>query len=279
MATYVIGDIQGCYIELRQLLKFIHYHPNKDTLWCVGDLVNRGPHSLEVLRFIKGLGEKAVVVLGNHDLHLLAVAHGWTERLHRRDTLTAILQASDKTELLTWLRHRPLLHYDVTLKIAMIHAGLPPQWDIAQASQYAHEVEMALRGDHYQEYFNCLYGSKPRKWSEDLKGEERLRYITNCFTRLRYCSAEGELALEKKDAPEFTVHSPYQPWFSLPNRRSRETRIIFGHWSTLGYYTQHHVTALDTGCLWGGTLTALRLEDEQIYHVPCTGTCEPGQDF
>ncbi len=275
MATYVIGDIQGCYIELQQLLQRIHYHPAKDTLWCVGDLVNRGPHSLEVLRFFKELGNKAVVVLGNHDLHLLAVAHGRTERLHRKDTLTDILQATDKLELLTWLRHRPLFHYDESLKIAMIHAGLPPQWDIVQASQYAHEVEIALRSDHYQQYFNCLYGSNPRTWSEDLTDEDRLRYITNCFTRLRYCNAEGELALKKKNAPKFNPQDDYQPWFSLPHRRNRTTRIIFGHWSTLGYYAQHNVVALDTGCLWGGTLTALRLEDEQIYHVPCRRACDP----
>ncbi len=275
MATYVIGDIQGCYVELQQLLRQIHYRPDKDKLWCVGDLVNRGPSSLEVLRFIKNLGNRAITVLGNHDLHLLAVAHGRTERIHRKDTLTAILNAPDKTKLLTWLRHCPLLHYDITLNVAMIHAGLPPQWNFAQASQYAHEVETVLRSDQYLTYFNSLYGSKPRTWSENLKGEERLRYITNCFTRLRYCSAEGELALEKKEAPDPKSDSQYQPWFSLPNRRSREIRIIFGHWSTLGYYANHNVVALDTGCLWGGMLTALCLEDERIYRVPCAGACDP----
>lgn len=277
MATYAMGDIQGCYNELQQLLKLIQFDSNHDILWSVGDLVNRGPHSLEVLRFFKQLGERAVVVLGNHDLQLLTVAHGHTEYLRPGDTLMPVLQAADCQELVTWLRHRPLLHHDANLGFTLIHAGLPPQWDLAQARQYAAEVETVLRGNQYGEFLDNLYGSDPKKWSTDLKGFERLRFITNCFTRLRYCNAKGKLALKKKDSPQ-NYEDEYPPWFALPNRASRDTCIVFGHWSTLGYYAGHNVYALDNGCVWGGKLVALRLEDRRVFSIRCKGECIPGMD-
>jgi bis(5'-nucleosyl)-tetraphosphatase (symmetrical) len=277
MSTYAIGDIQGCYTELQRLLELIHFDPRHDVLWCTGDLVNRGTHSLEVLRFFKQLKERAIVVLGNHDLHLLAVADGHIEYLKPRDTLTAILEAPDCEELITWLRHRPFLHHDTDLGFTLIHAGLPPQWDLLQARQRAAEVEETLRGEKYQKYLANLYGNEPKKWSNKLTGWDRLRFISNCFTRLRYCNTKGHLDMKKKGAPELlkNKNSEVQPWFLLPNRASRDMQIIFGHWSTLGYYADNGVYALDTGCLWGGALTALRLEDKQKFTLPCEGARTP----
>jgi len=277
MSTYAIGDIQGCYTELQRLLELIQFNPHKDVLWCTGDLVNRGPNSLEVLRFFNGLKERAIVVLGNHDLHLLAVAEGHTEYLKPQDTLTPILEAPDREELLDWLRRRPFLHHDADLELTLIHAGIPPQWDLLQARQCAAEVEQALRGQNYQEYLANLYGNEPKKWDEKLTGWERLRFITNCFARLRYCTAKGKLAMKKKGAPSFEVHDKEQPWFWWP-RASSDMPIIFGHWSTLGYYADNGVYGLDTGCLWGGALTALRLEDKQVFTLPCAGECVPGEE-
>jgi bis(5'-nucleosyl)-tetraphosphatase (symmetrical) len=279
MSTYAIGDIQGCYQDLQALLQLIQFDPIQDTLWFTGDLVNRGPNSLQVLRFIKSLNERAIVVLGNHDIHLLAVAENNVQYLKPQDTLGSILSAYDREELLEWLRNRPLLHHDSTLGFTMIHAGLPPQWNLQQASECAKEVEQALSGEQYKDYLANVYGNKPKKWSEELEGWERLRFITNCFTRLRYCSAKGKLALKKKDSPSFDANEDkYQPWFLWSHRASREQNIIFGHWSTLGYYADNGVYALDTGCLWGGSLTALRLEDKQVFSLPCAGACDP-RDF
>jgi bis(5'-nucleosyl)-tetraphosphatase (symmetrical) len=279
MSTYAIGDIQGCYTELQRLLELIQFNPSQDVLWCTGDLVNRGPNSLEVLRFFKALKERAIVVLGNHDLHLLAVAYGNTEYLKPRDTLTPILEAPDREELLQWLRRRPFLHHDAYLGLTLIHAGLPPQWDLLQARQCAAEVEEALRGQKYQEYLANLYGNEPKRWEEKLTGWERLRFITNCFTRLRYCNSKGKLALKKKGSPSFdTNNDKEQPWFWWPQRASCNLQIICGHWSTLGYYANNGVYAIDTGCLWGGALTALRLEDKQVFTLPCAGECVPGEE-
>jgi bis(5'-nucleosyl)-tetraphosphatase (symmetrical) len=281
MSTYAIGDIQGCFNELQHLLEVIRFDPGQDVLWFTGDLVNRGPHSLEVLRFIKQLEERAIVVLGNHDLHLLAVAYGNLEHLKSKDTLTAILQAPDREELLEWLRQRPFLHHDPSLGYSLIHAGLPPQWDLSQACQYAHEVEEVLHGERVVDYMNHLYGDKPNQWSEQLTGWGRLRFITNCLTRLRYCTAEGRLALKNKGAPVLE-HSQLQaekPWFLWAHRASRESTIIFGHWSTLGFYAANGVYGLDTGCLWGGALTALRLEDKEVFRVSCPGACVPTGDI
>jgi len=278
MSTYAIGDIQGCYRDLLRLLEAINFDRNNDTLWCVGDLVNRGPQSLEVLRFFKKLGDKAIVTLGNHDLHLLAVGNGHTDYLKPKDTLHSVLQAPDNYELLTWLRHCPLLHHDQSLNFTMIHAGLPPQWDLATAQQCAREVETVLKSAQYPDYLANLYGNEPKKWSDKLAGWERLRFITNCFTRMRYCNDEGKLALKNKGTPRWNTKDSEQPWFLLPNRATRSEQIIFGHWSTLGYYAKHNVYALDTGCLWGGALTALRLEDQQVFSVQCTGERIPGED-
>jgi len=275
MSTYVVGDIQGCYTELQNLLKLVNFNFSQDILWCTGDLVNRGPNSLEVLRFFKELKERAIVVLGNHDLHLLAVAHGNIEYHKPQDTLTPILEAEDSEELLEWLRHRPFLHHDVDFEFTLIHAGLPPQWDLWQARQCAAEVETVLRGKQYREYLANLYGNEPNKWSNELTGWDRLRFITNCFTRLRCCDAFGKLALKEKGPPSFDKNDKNQPWFWWSHRASRNQQIIFGHWAALGYHADEGIYAIDTGCLWGGALTALRLEDKQVFSISCAGSCVP----
>ena len=253
MSTYAIGDIQGCYDDLQRLLELINFNPTQDILWFAGDLVNRGPKSLEVLRFVKNLKERAIVVMGNHDLHLLAIAHG-NSKLKTKDTLANILAAPDREDLLQWLRHRPFLHYDSDLNLAIIHAGLPPCWNFAQTLQYAKEVETALQGEQYLQFLINMYGDKPNQWSEELQGWDRLRFISNCFTRLRYCDINSKLNLKKKDSPTFTSNLKQQPWFVWPNNRTEQ--VIFGHWAALGYYADHNIYALDSGCVWGGKLTA-----------------------
>lgn len=257
MAIYAIGDIQGCFTQLQKLLEKLDYDPARDQLWFTGDLVNRGPHSLATLRFVKGLGEQAVTVLGNHDLHLLAVAEGYVPK-HKKDTLDEILEAPDRDELLAWLRQQPLMHHDAQLGYTLIHAGMPPHWDLATAQSCAQEVQTALRGDAYHGFLAHMYGNEPRCWSDDLQGWERLRYITNCFTRLRYCDVAGNLCLDAKGPPG-TQPQGCIPWFAVPGRASRETHIIFGHWSSLGPQKVAGIYPLDTGCLWGGRLTAMRL--------------------
>lgn len=276
MATYAIGDVQGCYTELRHLLDHVGFDPARDRLWLVGDLVNRGPDSLAVLRFVRGLGASAVTVLGNHDLHLLALASGTMARREKDSSLFPILDAKDGGELLDWLRRQPLLHDDPTLGYAMIHAGLPPQWDLAQARACATEVEVVLRSERSTEFFTQMYGDESLQWDEALVGWDRLRFITNCLTRLRYCDEQGRLALKPKGAPG-TQPEHLLPWFKLAERRSRDARIVFGHWSTLGCHFADGVFALDSGCLWGGHLTALRLDDLEAFSVPCAGACQPGQ--
>ncbi|MFW6258520.1 MAG: symmetrical bis(5'-nucleosyl)-tetraphosphatase, partial [Halochromatium sp.] len=233
MSTYAIGDIQGCYDELRRLLDKAGFDPTKDKLWCVGDLVNRGPDSLAVVRWIKALGERAVVVLGNHDLHLLAVALA-DARLGKKDTLDALLAAPDRDELLHWLRHRPLLHHSEKKQFTMLHAGLPPQWDLAQARACARELEDVLRGPDHVAFLQQMYGNEPGRWSDDLSGLERLRFIVNCFTRLRWCTADGELLLQEKGDLEQAGPGAL-PWFRVPGRRTRDDRLLFGHWSTIGF--------------------------------------------
>jgi len=267
MTTYAIGDIQGCYDELVALLDNIQFDPSNDRLWFAGDLVNRGRKSLEVLRYVKSLGDSAVTVLGNHDLHLLAVHAG--VKTTKSDDLKAILKAEDGEELLHWLRHRPLLHYDDKLGYTMVHAGLAPQWDLTLAQLCAHELQMVLRSDNYQEFLFKMYGDKPRKWKNKLKGWKRLRFICNSFTRMRFCEREsGKLALEEKGAPDFKRKKPkLVPWFDVPDRQSKDLRIIFGHWSTLGAYHAPGLHCLDTGCVWGGKLTALKLDDQPPTYV------------
>lgn len=271
MAVYAIGDVQGCFDELEKLLAVIVFDAGHDTLWFAGDLVNRGPKSLPVLRFVKGLGERAITVLGNHDLHMLAVTQGH-ERYHRKDTFDDVLAAPDREEIVDWLRQRPLLHHDDKLQVTLIHAGLPPQWDLVQAMACAAEVEAALRGADYSAYLEHMYGNEPECWSENLTGQQRLRYITNCFTRLRFCDTQGRLALEEKGAPG-SAPKPYLPWFTVPGRRSADLNIVFGHWSTLGPCRDKGIFPLDTGCLWGGSLTALQLdcEPKKWFSVSCRG--------
>jgi len=275
MATYVIGDIQGCFDSLRHLLDKFAYAPETDQLWFAGDLVNRGPASLEVLRFVRSLGNSAVVVLGNHDLHLLAVAAG--ARVSRHDTLDAVLNADDRDELLDWLRQQPLLHEANDGSIAMLHAGLAPQWTLTQARACAREVESALRQSNWRELLGDMYGDQPDLWNDQLTGMERLRFIINCYTRLRYCDVHGRLQLRDKGTPG--SQSPQLlPWFAVPTRATRDVELIFGHWSTLGqvHWPEHRVYGIDTGCLWGGSLTALRLDDRRLFSLGCPPYQKPG---
>jgi len=271
MATYAIGDIQGCYDKLRRLLDKLGFDPADDRLWFVGDLVSRGPDSLQTLRFVRDLDDRALTVLGNHDLHLLALAAS-NSRQARRSNLDPVLLASDRDELLHWLRHRPLMHFDARKNFALIHAGLPPQWNLMQALSCAREVETVLRSPDYRSYLHGMYGNEPARWSQALSGMDRLRFITNCFTRLRYCDADGTLALKEKVAPRLQPPG-YLPWFAVPNRATRDVRIIFGHWSTLGYSAQYNTWGLDTGCVWEGRLTAIRVHRKQPIEpitVPCS---------
>ena len=258
MALYAIGDVQGCNEELGALLRAVHFSPDRDRLWFVGDLVNRGPDSLGVLRRIRALGDAATVTLGNHDLHLLAVAFG-SAPVRRGDTLDEILAARDRDGLLEWLAGRPLLHEDRGLNACMLHAGLAPQWSLPLARRCAREVESVLQRDP-ERLFERLYGDEPDRWDDSLQGEARLRFIVNCFTRLRYVDADGRLMLRAKGSPKKNQPPQLIPWFEAPGAGWRGPRIIFGHWSTLGFFNEAGVTSLDTGCVWGGTLTALRLD-------------------
>jgi bis(5'-nucleosyl)-tetraphosphatase (symmetrical) len=269
MALYAIGDVQGCNDELGALLGALHFSADRDRLWFVGDLVNRGPDSLGVLRRIRSLGDAATVTLGNHDLHLLAVAFG-SARVRSDDTLNETLAAPDCDTLLEWLMGRPLLHEDHTLNACLLHAGLAPQWDLMLARQCAREFESALQRDP-DRLFGRLYGDQPDRWDDDLEGEERLRFIANCFTRLRYVDADGRLMLRAKGSPKKSPSTSLIPWFEAREARWRGPRVIFGHWSTLGFINCANVTGLDTGCVWGGTLTALRLDvpDAKPVQVVC----------
>jgi bis(5'-nucleosyl)-tetraphosphatase (symmetrical) len=275
MAVYAIGDIQGCYDELLELLATLRFDRQHDRLWFVGDLVNRGPKSLETLRFVRELGPAAITVLGNHDLHLLAAAHGIRPDNIDDDTLEPILAAPDREQLIDWLRHLPLLHFDRDLGYLMIHAGLPPQWDLALAQRCAGEVEAVLRGSQLQLFLARMYGNKPKQWSEELDGWDRLRFIVNCFTRMRFCDRNGRLEL-KSSGPPGSQPQGYYPWYEIPGRASRDMNIIFGHWSTLRAPDIPGVYAIDTGCLWGGQLTALRIDNRpERIELPCHGWLKP----
>ncbi len=265
MAIYAIGDLQGCYKALRQLLDLIDFDAKRDKLWLVGDIVNRGPDSLSVLRFIKELEDAAVMVLGNHDIHLLMVASGLA-KLSPGDTLQSILAAPDRAVLLNWLRHQKLLH--IADGYVMVHAGLLPTWSVAQAAQLAQEVEAILRKENFQEALLQLYGNQPDYWHDDWDGFVRLRVIVNAMTRMRVCTVEGKMDFSYK-GPEKAIPAGYLPWFEIPNRVSKKATIICGHWSALGLKVKDNLIALDTGCLWGGNLTAIRLEDRKIFQVPC----------
>ena len=277
MSIFVIGDVQGCYDDLRRLLDKAGFDPARDRLWLAGDLVNRGPGSLETLRFVRDLGKRAVSVLGNHDLHLLAIAAGNRRHDSNDPGLERVLRAKDRDELLHWLRHRPLMHYSGKRGYALIHAGLPPQWDMETALACAREVERVLQGEQHPGFFRHMYGNEPRRWSGKLHGTERWRFIVNCFTRLRYCDRKGNLGLNEKGPPG-SQRKPFLPWFQVPGRASRHDRILFGHWSTLGYYHAHNVWALDSGCVWGGRLTAVKLRRRsppKRIQVRCPGARRP----
>ncbi|BEV73272.1 MULTISPECIES: symmetrical bis(5'-nucleosyl)-tetraphosphatase [unclassified Paludibacterium] len=265
MASYAIGDIQGCFAPFQQLLRKIDFNPGKDTLWLTGDLVNRGPESLEVLRWVYRHQDCVQTVLGNHDLHLLAVSEGFG-KVHASDTILDILHAADGKVLLDWLRCQPLMIAGDGY--AMVHAGLLPEWTIDRALDLAEEVENELAGPGYREFLARLYGNKPTRWSEELRGVERLRLIVNAMTRMRLVTRDGEIDLSFKgelaDAP-----ANLMPWFAVERRRSQGTPIICGHWSALGLFVTDEILAIDTGCLWGGSLTALRLEDRQLFSLEC----------
>lgn len=264
MSTYVIGDIQGCYAELCDLLAHMAFDAGQDRVWLVGDLVNRGPDSAAVLRWAKGLGERCVAVLGNHDFHLLALSERLV-RQHRLDTLDGVLAAPDRDELLDWLRHRPLCHRDGDW--AMVHAGLWPEWSIEQALACSREVEQQLQGPDYREFLRHLYGNHPDCWHENLAGIERWRFIVNSMTRMRMITGDGRLDHDFKgelpDAP-----AGFRAWFDVPARNPRPVRLLCGHWSALGFTQRPELITLDTGCLWGRCLTAYRLDDGAIFQVP-----------
>ncbi len=268
MTHYAVGDIQGCLEPLQRLLDKVSFTPGQDQLWAAGDVVNRGPNSLQTLRFVKSLGSDFRMVLGNHDLHLLATARG-----HRRptpkDTLDEIYRAPDKDQLLDWLQHQPLLIHD--LGYVMVHAGLPPHWSLASAKQHAKEVENVLRGEEADHFFENMYGNTPLLWTDELSGTDRWRMITNYFTRMRFCTAGGELELECKLAPE---HGPegYRPWYAHPGRRTTQVNVIFGHWAALeGRDCGAGLFPLDTGCVWGNRLRLLNLDTGSYSHCQCNG--------
>jgi len=264
MARYAIGDVQGCHDDLIELVARIGFNPAHDRLWFVGDLVNRGPKSLEVLRTVRALGNAAAVVLGNHDLHLLAVAEGLA-RTRADDTLDEVLAAPDRDELLAWLRARPLMHVEGNW--AMVHAGLLPEWTVPRAQALAGEVERALQGPGYRDFLAHMYGSTPATWSDALEGWERLRVIVNAMTRIRFMSSAGHMELKSKGAappPGFAA------WYDARPQRD-EPALVCGHWSTLGLKLDRHVAMIDTGCVWGGALSALRLEDRWLVQIPCSG--------
>jgi bis(5'-nucleosyl)-tetraphosphatase (symmetrical) len=271
MPLYAIGDIQGCHAEFCQLLDLIGFSPREDRLWLVGDLVNRGPGSLAVLREVMALGDAAVTVLGNHDFHLLTVAAGH-RKPHRSDTLDAVLAAPDRDALVAWLAARPLVVADGSL--VMVHAGFLPSWTVEQALALSAEVQAMLASDRAHEFLGVLYGDEPRRWSDDLEGFDRLRVVVNACTRLRYCTDDGTMELAEKRGP---AHVPdgFLPWFAHPGRRTGSSTVVCGHWSTLELLLAPNVLMLDSGCLWGGTLTGVRLPDRRLYQVPSRSPVQP----
>ena len=269
MAQYAVGDIQGCYRPLREGLDRLQFDPAKDILWCAGDLVNRGPQSLDVLRFLKELGDSARLVLGNHDLHLLAAYYGQKE-LGSRDTAQEILDAPDCDELIFWLRSQPLLQLDTQLKIVMTHAGLPPMWTVAKAQGLAKEVSEAIQASKASKFFASMYGNSPDLWSDDLEGTDRLRLITNYLTRMRFISPEGKLDFTAKGDPAARPFG-HLPWYELEHQLD-DYRVVFGHWAALKGETGHQrFLGLDTGCVWGGCLTFCNLEEStKLVRVECS---------
>jgi bis(5'-nucleosyl)-tetraphosphatase (symmetrical) len=274
MATYAIGDIQGCHDELTRLLDYIGFSSDRDRLWLVGDLVNRGPRSLEVLRLVMNLGESVITVLGNHDLHLVMQAEGHG-KASREDTLGDILAAPDCERLMAWLRSRPLFH--VEGDYAMVHAGLLPQWDVGQAAALSDEVSAALQVPAYRDFLANMWGSEPAAWRDELAGWDRLRVVVNAMTRMRFCTAAGVMEFRAPGAKGPPEQAPpgCLPWYEVPGRRSADHTLICRHWSALGFRQTGNLLALDSGCLWGGCLTAVRLEDRRVFQLPCRRQVEP----
>lgn len=259
MAIYAIGDVQGCYSELCRLLEKISFDPAEDTLWFCGDLVNRGPESLQTLEFVKSLGDSALTVLGNHDLHLLALHHG-VEKVNNSTSLQKILISPARDELMDWLQAQPLLHYSETHKAVVVHAGVHPAWGLSKARKLAGEVEAALRGEEAGRFFRKMYGNTPVNWSDDLAGAKRLRFITNVFTRMRYFDSEQNLDFTVNRSPRQYLRSGLTPWFQMEATLREDVRILFGHWSTLPVGCYGRCFALDGGCVWGGHMVALRID-------------------
>lgn len=264
MANLLVGDVHGCYDELMLLLEKAAFSPSTDTLWLTGDLVARGPNSLEVLRFVKSLGQQARIVLGNHDLHLLAIYAGISKN-KPKNHLQPLLDAPDCDELMKWLRCQPIMQIDEELKLIMVHAGVSPQWDLATAKKCARDLEAILSSDSYAFFLNAMYGDLPDSWSESLQGVDRLRYSSNVFTRMRFCDADGRLNMYCKESPK-EAPSFLKPWFMLPSSITAEYSVAFGHWAALnGKGTPENIYGLDTGCCWGGKLTAVRWEDKTYF--------------
>lgn len=278
MATYAIGDVQGCFDELRELLAKINFNSDCDQLWFCGDLVNRGPKSLETLRYVRSLEDNAITVLGNHDLHLLATVYEH-KKPGKNDTFDALMEASDATDLFNWLRHQPLVAHDQEKNITLLHAGIHPDWSIKKALRLAKEVEQILQSDNHINFYKHMYGDKPFIWDDSLSGWQRYRFITNILTRLRYCNTQGKPALSAKGAPGSQAKT-LLPWYEVPGRKTQNDTIIFGHWSTLphaGITSINNTYAIDSGCLWGGMLTAMRIDTEPfVYnHLHCAGAKKP----
>jgi len=271
MATYVIGDIQGCMTAFEDLLRLVDFRAGRDRVWITGDLVNRGEDSIGVLRWCMAHDNSVIAILGNHDLHLLAVAEGFVPA-HRHDTLNDILDAPDRKQVLKWLRHRPMLYREGDW--LMVHAGLLPEWTPDLAESLARELEDVLRNKGWKRFLKDMYGNEPRQWNPGLAGQDRLRLIANAMTRMRYLHADGGMEYQHKCSPD-AAPPELIPWYDMPGRRSRDARILFGHWSTLGLLLRKDAVALDTGCLWGGSLSAFRLEDEQLFQVSCHARRQP----
>jgi bis(5'-nucleosyl)-tetraphosphatase (symmetrical) len=271
MATYAIGDIQGCYREFETLLELIGFSPDRDRLWFVGDLVNRGPGSLEILRHVRDLGDAAVTVLGNHDFHLLRLAAGHGKH-HHDDTLVAVLEAPDRDELIEWLARRPLAHRED--RWLLIHAGLVPSWTAERTVELAREVEAVLSSDARGDFLDHLYGDLPNRWDDALEGFDRLRVIVNVLARLRFCAADDTMEFREKRGAAFAPEG-MKAWFAQPNRASADHTVICGHWSTQDLMLAPNVWMLDSGCLWGGSLTAVRLEDRRVFQVPSLSPVSP----
>ena len=269
MAIYAIGDVQGCAVELERLLDAIRFDPAADRLWLVGDLVNRGPESLRTLRLVRAIDANVTVVLGNHDLRLLAAFAG-VRPINLGDALGDVLEAGDATELCGWLRSKPLAHRQTVAGVdyLMVHAGVPPQWSVEDTMARAAEIEAMLGGDAWREFLTNMYGDWPDRWADELSGWPRLRVIVNALTRLRFCTSDGTMDLVTKEG---LAAAPvgYLPWFEIPDRASAAATLVVGHWSTLGLRISSNVLALDTGCVWGGQLSALCLEDRRLIQVPC----------